>query len=157
MLTRPEDKPRCCSNDASVSVPVEKFGRYVIDMPYKSPEWEAYYASARNQMEGKNGFVKNPLGANIAQAGQRRMRGIGRPSHCDPAPHHFRQLPGHRDLDRRRRGRQAHLRRSPEKEPRTTAQPGPGGVPPGPERAAAEDRRTGDPRPITRRMTTSTT
>lgn len=78
VLTRPEDKPRCCSNDASVSVPVEKFGRYVIDMPYRSPDWDAYYASARNQMEGKNGFVKNPLGANIAQAGQRRMRGIGR-------------------------------------------------------------------------------
>lgn len=78
IVTQPADKPRCCANNASVSVPAKKFARHLLDMPYKSPEWRAYYASARNQMEGKNGFVKNPLGANIAEKGQRRMRGIGK-------------------------------------------------------------------------------
>lgn len=78
IVTQPERPPACCTNTASVSVPAKKFARYVTDVPYRTDEFNAYYRAVRNQMEGRNGFVKNPLGANIAQAGQRRMRGIGR-------------------------------------------------------------------------------
>lgn len=75
IVTAPADPPPCCTNAESVTVGVEKFARYVTALPYETPEWRAYYRSARNQMEGKNGFIKNPLGARIAVPGERRFRG----------------------------------------------------------------------------------
>jgi hypothetical protein len=78
VVTQPEVKPACCTNAESVSVPAEKFARYVTDMPYQSEEWSAYYRHARNLIEGKNQVLKNPLASNIAIAGERRFRGYGK-------------------------------------------------------------------------------
>ena len=77
-MNAPSDPPPCCANSASVSVPFNVFARYVTALPYKTPEWKRHYRDTRNQMEGKNRFIKNPLDADIASSGERRFRGFGK-------------------------------------------------------------------------------
>ena len=78
VVNAPSDPPPCCANSASASVPVNVFARYVTALPYKTPEWKWHYRDTRNQMEGKNRFIKNPLDADIASSGERRFRGFGK-------------------------------------------------------------------------------
>lgn len=78
VLTTPTDPPPCCTNRESVSVAAVKFAPYVTKYAYNTPEYLATYRAARNQMEGRNGYLKNPLGADIAAAGLRRFRGWGK-------------------------------------------------------------------------------
>lgn len=78
--TPPAEPPTCCTNKASISAPVEVFVRYVTALPFKTPEWSRQYALHRNAIEGRNRYAKNPLDANLAAAGERRFRGIGKQS-----------------------------------------------------------------------------
>lgn len=64
-----------CSNKQSVTVPAAVFARYVSAIPYRTPEFDRMYRTARQEMEGKNAYLKNPLGANIGIPGERRFRG----------------------------------------------------------------------------------
>lgn len=73
----PEVRPLSCANPESVSVPAERFARYVTKHPYKTPEFNAYYGPTRNFNEGANNRLKNVQGPNIAQPGERRFRGFG--------------------------------------------------------------------------------
>lgn len=72
-----------CTNKESVTLrwntqPGQDFLRYLTSMPYLSPAAQAFYAYARNEVEGKNGVLKNDMAMNIAAAGQRRVRGWGK-------------------------------------------------------------------------------
>ncbi len=78
ILDTPADPPPCCTNSESVSVSTLTFAPYVTKHPFNTPEYLDDYRGARNQMEGRNGYLKNPLETNIADAGLRRFRGWGK-------------------------------------------------------------------------------
>jgi len=78
VVDQPKDLPPVCSNKQSISLPKDFGARYLTALPYKSREWREYYRHARNEMEGKNQFLKDPLGDDIANKGQRRFRGYGK-------------------------------------------------------------------------------
>lgn len=77
VVERPDNQSDAliCSNKESVSVPAGVFARHLSAMPYRTPEFDRTYRTARQEMEGKNAYLKNPLGASIGIPGERRFRG----------------------------------------------------------------------------------
>jgi hypothetical protein len=67
---------RICTNKSSVSFPPTAGAKYAQALHYGSPEWQAMYATARNTIEGFNGFVKDAGREALDQPGRRRVRGF---------------------------------------------------------------------------------
>ena len=64
-----------CMNKESLSVPATTFARYLSAYPFKTPEFDKTYRQGRQEMEGKNGYLKNPQMGRMAIPGERRFRG----------------------------------------------------------------------------------
>lgn len=75
VLTTPSDPPPICSNSESVSVPAEFGARYRQEIPYGTDEWFDVYRRTRNEMEGRNQYLKDREHQSLADSGQRRFRG----------------------------------------------------------------------------------
>lgn len=73
--TPPSDPPPICANVESVSVPVEFGARYRQEIPYRTDEWFDVYRRTRNEMEGRNQYLKDREHQSLADPGQRRFRG----------------------------------------------------------------------------------
>ncbi len=71
----PVSPSKICTNRSSVSFPPTAGAKYAQTLPYGSPEWHAMYASARNTIEGFNGYVKDANYGALDQPGRRRMVG----------------------------------------------------------------------------------
>lgn len=76
ILNPPSDPGPCCTNSASVSLPVEYDARFFQALPYQSPEWKRTYRLLRSTMEGYNGFSKDAKNESLAAPGHRRRRGF---------------------------------------------------------------------------------
>lgn len=75
VLTTPSDPPPICSNSESVSVPAEFGARYRQEIAYGTDEWFDVYRRTRNEMEGRNQYLKDREHQSLADPGQRRFRG----------------------------------------------------------------------------------
>lgn len=64
-----------CTNRSSVSFRPSAGAKYAQSLHYGSPEWQAIYATARNTIEGYNGYVKDANREALDQPGRRRVRG----------------------------------------------------------------------------------
>ncbi len=71
----PAHPDRICTNKASVSFPFSAGAKYAQAIPYGGPEWQAMYSTARNTIEGFNGYVKDANREALDQPGRRRIRG----------------------------------------------------------------------------------
>ncbi|MDQ2729324.1 MAG: hypothetical protein M3Y91_16020, partial [Actinomycetota bacterium] len=71
----PAHPDRICTNQSSVSFPPTAGAKYGQALPYGSPEWQAMYATARNTIEGYNGYIKDANREALDQPGRRRIRG----------------------------------------------------------------------------------
>lgn len=76
VLNPPSDPGPCCTNAASVSLPVDYDARFVQALPYASPEWERTYRLLRSTMEGFNGYAKEGKHEALAATTNRRRRGF---------------------------------------------------------------------------------
>jgi hypothetical protein len=66
---------RICQQD-SVVFPPEAGAKFLQNLHYGSPEWEATYHTLRNTIEGFNGIAKNGARAALGDADRRRIRGV---------------------------------------------------------------------------------
>ncbi len=71
----PSHPDKICTNKSSVSFPPTAGAKYSQVLQYGSPEWQAMYATARNTIEGFNGYVKDANYEALDQPGRRRVRG----------------------------------------------------------------------------------
>jgi hypothetical protein len=71
----PSHPDKICTNKSSVSFPPTAGAKYSQVLRYGSPEWHAMYATARNTIEGFNGYVKDANYEALDQPGRRRVRG----------------------------------------------------------------------------------
>lgn len=78
IVSQPKELPPICANAQSVSIPRQWAARYLTAMPYKTPEWSEYYAQARNEMEGRNRYLKDRIGGGLRDPGERRFRGYAK-------------------------------------------------------------------------------
>lgn len=75
-ISQPPGHPdRICTNRSSVSFPPAAGAKYAQPLHYGSPEWQAMYSTARNTIEGFNGYVKDANREALDQPGRRRIRG----------------------------------------------------------------------------------
>lgn len=77
-LGAPKNAIGVCANTTTITIPVTVGARDFQEIPYQSKRWRSVYASARNQMEGKNRYLKNAVDAAIALPDHRRYRGLGK-------------------------------------------------------------------------------
>jgi len=70
----PKDADRIC-RQTSVSFPPSAGAKYRQDIQYGTDEWHAMYATARNTIEGFNGFIKDGAHEALADHTRRRLRG----------------------------------------------------------------------------------
>lgn len=82
ILNPPTDPDVCCTNSASITIPIaprqagnSNIAKYFQELRYKSPEWQAVYGTLRNTIEGFNGFTKSPTEENTEEPARRRIRG----------------------------------------------------------------------------------
>ena len=75
VLVVPAHPEEICTYKSSVSFPPTAGGKYRQDLHYGSPEWHAMYSTARNTIEGFNGYVKDANHEALDQPGRRRVRG----------------------------------------------------------------------------------
>ncbi|MHB8293649.1 MAG: hypothetical protein ACYDH5_03295, partial [Acidimicrobiales bacterium] len=71
----PSHPDRICTNASSVSFPPAAGAKYAQSLHFGSPEWQAMYSTARNTIEGFNGYVKDANHEALDQPGRRRVRG----------------------------------------------------------------------------------
>ncbi|WP_276969243.1 hypothetical protein [Ferrimicrobium acidiphilum] len=71
----PSHPDRICTNRSSVSFPPTAGAKYGQSLHSGSSEWHAMYATARNTIEGFNGYVKDANHEALDQPGRRRVRG----------------------------------------------------------------------------------
>jgi len=71
----PSHPDRICTNTSSVSFPPTAGAKYAQALHYGSPEWQEMYSTARNTIEGMNGYVKDANHEALEQPGRRRVRG----------------------------------------------------------------------------------
>jgi hypothetical protein len=72
--TPPKHPDRICSQ-SSVSFPPSEGAKYRQDIQFGTDEWHEMYATARNTIEGFNGFVKDGAHEALADKTRRRLRG----------------------------------------------------------------------------------
>ncbi len=70
----PKHADRIC-RQTSVSFPPSAGAKYRQDIQYGTEEWHEVYATARNTIEGFNGFIKDGAHEALADPTRRRMRG----------------------------------------------------------------------------------
>lgn len=75
IVTTPARPPKICTNAESLTIPRERFARFLSVHGFQTPEYLAKYGPGRNRMEGKNRVLKDALAAAIADPDQRRFRG----------------------------------------------------------------------------------
>ncbi|WP_216892058.1 hypothetical protein [Nocardia alni] len=75
VLNPPNPSPKICANRESVTFGPADGAKYGQALQYGTDAWHARYATARNTVEGFNGFVKDPAYGSLAEAGRRRIRG----------------------------------------------------------------------------------
>lgn len=71
----PAHPDRICTNTSSVSFPPGAGAKYAQHLHYGSCKWQATYSTARNTIEGFNGYVKDANHEALDQPGRRRVRG----------------------------------------------------------------------------------
>ena len=71
----PSHPDKICTNRSSVSFPPTAGAKYGQSLHFGSPEWHAMYATARNTIEGFNGYIKDANHEALDQPGRRRVRG----------------------------------------------------------------------------------
>ncbi len=74
VATPPEHVDRIC-RQTSVSFPPTAGAKYRQDIQYGTEEWHEMYATARNTIEGFNGFIKDGAHEALADPTRRRLRG----------------------------------------------------------------------------------
>jgi len=74
VLTPPKHADRIC-RQTSVSFPPSIGAKYRQDIQYGTGEWHEMYATARNTIEGFNGFIKDGAHEALADSTRRRLRG----------------------------------------------------------------------------------
>lgn len=72
--TPPEHPDRVCTQ-TSVSFPPSAGAKYRQDLQYGTPAWQAAYATARNTIEGFNGYLKDGAREALSDPTRRRIRG----------------------------------------------------------------------------------
>jgi len=75
VLFPPQEPPRCC-RQASVTIAPDVGAKHRQHLAYASKPWRSAYATCRNSIEGKNGFLKDTAHESLASPGRRRVRGI---------------------------------------------------------------------------------
>ncbi len=75
VLVVPAHPEEICTYKSSVSFPPTAGAKYRQDLHYGSPEWHAMYSTARNTIEGFNGYVKDANHEALDQPGRRRVCG----------------------------------------------------------------------------------
>lgn len=75
VMITPSHPDRICTNKSSVSFPPTAGAKYAQTLHYGSSEWHAMYSTARNTIEGFNGYVKDPGHEALGDPGRRRVRG----------------------------------------------------------------------------------
>ncbi|MDQ2837067.1 MAG: hypothetical protein M3Y42_00640 [Actinomycetota bacterium] len=71
----PTHPDRICTNTASVSFPPSAGAKWAQALRYGSPEWQATYSTARNTVEGYNGYIKDSSREALSDSSRRRIRG----------------------------------------------------------------------------------
>ncbi len=71
----PSHPDKICVNKSSASFPPTAGAKYGQSLHFGSPEWHAMYATARNTIEGFNGYIKDANHEALDQPGRRRVRG----------------------------------------------------------------------------------
>jgi len=71
----PSDPDRICTNMSSVSFPPSAGAKFAQALHYGSPAWRQMYSTARNTIEGMNGYLKDASREALDQPGRRRVRG----------------------------------------------------------------------------------
>lgn len=71
----PSHPDKICVNKSSASFPPTAGAKYGQSLHFGSPGWHAMYASARNTIEGFNGYIKDANHEALDQPGRRRVRG----------------------------------------------------------------------------------
>lgn len=71
----PSDPDRICTNTSSVSFPPSAGAKFAQALHYGSPTWRQMYSTARNTIEGMNGYLKDASREALDQPGRRRVRG----------------------------------------------------------------------------------
>jgi hypothetical protein len=74
VATPPKAADRIC-RQTSVSFPPTVSAKYRQDIQYGTDEWQEAYATARNTIEGFNGFIKDGAHEALADKTRRRLRG----------------------------------------------------------------------------------
>jgi len=78
IVNPPQHPPKICTNTTSVSVPDSFGAKFRQRLPYQTLEWRTAYAPPRNEMEGKNQYIKDAQYEDIGNPGIRRYRGYGK-------------------------------------------------------------------------------
>jgi len=78
IITTPNDPGLCCTNKESTTFPPTAGVKYGQTLQYGTEKWHQMYATARNTIEGFNGFVKDSAHEDLENAGRRRIRGYAR-------------------------------------------------------------------------------
>lgn len=71
----PDHPDKVCTNKSSVSFQPTAGAKYAQSLHYGGPAWQAMYSTARNTIEGFNGYVKDASREALDQPGRRRVRG----------------------------------------------------------------------------------
>ncbi|MFK4729520.1 hypothetical protein ROT00_07525 [Agromyces mediolanus] len=71
----PKQPDRICVNKASVSFPPEAGAKLAQPLAHGTDEWQTWYATGRNTIEGFNGYIKDGAREALADATRRRLHG----------------------------------------------------------------------------------
>jgi hypothetical protein len=75
VLSPPAEPPRCC-RQASVTIAPDVGAKHRQHLAYASEAWRRAYATCRNSIEGKNGYIKDTSHEALASPARRRVRGV---------------------------------------------------------------------------------
>jgi hypothetical protein len=75
VLLPPDEPPKCC-RQTSVTIAPDVGAKHRQHLAYASEPWRRAYATCRNSIEGKNGFLKDTAHEALACPARRRVRGI---------------------------------------------------------------------------------
>ena len=75
MLSPPPEPPSLC-RQGSITVAPDVGAKHRQHLVYQSEAWRDAYATCRNTIEGKNGYLKDPAHECLAEPARRRVRGI---------------------------------------------------------------------------------
>lgn len=74
-VTSPPEHPDRICTQTSVTFPPSAGAKYRQDLQYGTDEWQAWYATARNTIEGFNGYIKDGAHEALGDPTRRRLRG----------------------------------------------------------------------------------